>query len=138
MNSSRPSTTEPLDSFKHATIFHNAKITMFINCEDILKPDPAMVGKHTFQSGSEAAHHLQLHHLVDTLAFCQVKIKLLHTCGSLDLHGEPCLQALWNLGEKLVELYKANGRDARCEKWANRPPRDWLDVDAKVVVHLDD
>ena len=79
---------------------------MFINCEDILKPDPAMVGKHTFQSGSEAAHHLQLHYLVDTLAFCQVKIKLLHTCGSLDLHGEPCLQAMWNLARSLWSYTK--------------------------------
>ena len=128
----------PLDSFKRATIFCNAKITIFIHCEDILKPDPTMVGQHTFQSGGEAAHHLQLHHLADTPAFSQVKIKLLHTCGALTLHGEPCLQALWNLGEKLVEQYKANGRDARYEKWANGSPRDWLQVDAKVVVHLDD
>ena len=137
MESSQFSTTATLEKHRIVPILHNAKITIFIECEDILKPDANLVGKYTFQTGSEVVTNLQLYHLVDVSMFSQVKIKLIHTCGSLDLNGEPCLQALWNVGETLVEQYEATGRNARYEKWINGRTEDWLEVDAKVVVYLD-
>lgn len=137
MDSSNPSAITTLDRFGNIPVLRHAKITISVDCEDILKPDTEKIGTYTFQSGSEAVEHLQLQYLVDLPILSQIKIKLIHTCGFLELNGEACLQGLWNLGERLAELYKASGRSATCERWTSERTRDWLEVDAKVVVYLD-
>ncbi|XPS80245.1 hypothetical protein M3J09_012203 [Ascochyta lentis] len=135
-----PSASSVADtSGRHQTLrkLHNTKITITIDCEDILKPDVYNPGKHTFQSGSEAVQHLQLGQIVGIATLSHIKIKLTHTCGFLNIEGEPCLEALWNVGQGLVELFEASGRNASCERWTNGRSKDWLEVDAKVMVYLD-
>lgn len=137
MSSSEPTALTTLERLGNVPGLRRASITISVDCEDILKPDTETVGTYTFQSGSEAMEHLQLHHLIYLPILSQIKIKLIHTCGSLIVKGEPCLQALWNVGDKLAELYTASGRAARYERWTNKRSKDWLEVDAKVVVYLD-
>ena len=137
MDSSNSSAAASLRSFHNVRPLHNAKITITVDCEDILEPDIKRFGKYTSRSGSESVHRLQLGQLVGMSALSQIKVKLIHTCGDLDLDGEPCLEALWNVGQGLVELFEASGRNARCERWKSDKTEDWVEADAKVMVYLD-
>ncbi|KZM21279.1 hypothetical protein ST47_g7578 [Ascochyta rabiei] len=137
MNHSSSSAAHYLGSRQNVRKLHNVRITISVDCEDILKPDVHNPTKHTFLSGSESVQKLQLSQLIGITTLSQVKIKMIHTCGLLKLDGEPCLEALWNIGQALVDLFDASGRQAKLEKWTNENSKNWLDVDAKVMVYLD-
>lgn len=113
------------------------KFTLIIDCDGLLTPDVNRPDIFISKSAEEAAQFFHLSTLLAVRTLYRVKIKCLHTCGSIEFDEGSCLRTLTGVGDWLVAQYRGMDRSARHETWTNGREGDWSDPDMVLIVCID-
>lgn len=112
--------------------------TLVLYCDGLLKSDPTCPGMFTLKSVDEVAQDLCLVSLLQVPTLDTVKIKCLHTCGSMQLRVESCLNCLDDIGRWFVQQYQARGQSAQYTRHIKTTGEDWAEPDAVLKINLMD
>ncbi|KAF2014287.1 hypothetical protein BU24DRAFT_212600 [Aaosphaeria arxii CBS 175.79] len=113
------------------------KYVLSLDCEELLKLSTNRPGIYVAKTVDELMQHLQLEALIAVPILHEIKIKMFHTCGPVELQEGSCLRALTGIGAWLVSRYEEFGKPARCEPEVDVDTRDWADPDAILQVFID-
>ncbi|UPX12988.1 uncharacterized protein EKO05_0003518 [Ascochyta rabiei] len=92
------------------------KLTLTVECDALLKPAAHRPELHTSKTGEECVAFFRMENLPTAVELDRIKVRCFHTCAGLRVEGESCLDALWKVGDCLMERYQALGRSVRCER----------------------
>lgn len=115
----------------------HGKMTLSIECDQLLKHDPKNEGTYISRSGEDVAQDLQLETLLNVPLIDEIKIKCFHVCGTVNVQGQACLTTLWSIGDWMLGKYRAVGKSAQCERVGVTEGRDWTEADATLFIYVD-
>ena len=90
------------------------------------------------KSVDKVARDLCLVSLLQIPTLDTVKIKCLHTCGSMRLSVESCLNCLDGIGRWFVQQYQARGQSAQYIQHIKTTGESWAEPDAVLKIDLTD
>lgn len=115
------------------------KLSLTIDCDELLKPDTSNGDKMTFKTADECIQHLHLDLFQSTPTIHQIKISCIHTCGEFEVDKHICLRALWSIGDRILEQRNTvrGGREASYIKWMAEAEGNYLEPDARLEITID-